>query len=250
MFSPLADASATAVPAHARRGLFVTFEGGDGAGKSTQIELLAAQFQPTFALNPLVTREPGGTELGSQIRALLLHGDHVAPRAEALLYAADRAHHIETKVRPALERGGVVLQDRYFDSSIAYQGAGRELEAADIQAISYWATQNLVPDLTVLLDIEPHQGRRRRGGRGAEDRLEREADDFHTRVREHFLRLAQQDESRYLVLPADQDRHEIAAAVWQRVCELLRERDGLVDGVDAARIPDPTVHPSNREGTA
>ena len=208
-------------------GLFVTFEGGDGAGKTTQIELLASSLVAERGIEPVTTREPGGTELGSHIRALLLHGEHVAPRAEALLYAADRAHHIETKVRPVLERGGVVLQDRFMDSSIAYQGAGRELDAGDIEAISRWATSGLLPDLTVLLDIEPGIGRARRGGRGAEDRLEREADEFHRRVREHFLRLAERDSARYLRISAEKPRHEIAAQVWQRVSELLDSKPAI-----------------------
>lgn len=214
--------------AAARPGLFVTFEGGDGAGKTTQIELLAAKVEQELGTAPVVTREPGGTDLGSQIRALLLHGDHVAPRAEALLYAADRAHHIETKVRPALNRGQVVLQDRFMDSSIAYQGAGRELAAADIEGISRWATAGLMPDLTVLLDIEPHAGRARRGGRGAEDRLERETDDFHARVRDHFLRLAQRDSDRYLTISAELPRHEIADEVWARVSDLIAAKGAAV----------------------
>lgn len=201
-------------------GLFVTFEGGDGAGKTTQIEL-ARQWLESIGFEVVVTREPGGTDLGRHVRELLLHGDHVAPRAEALLYAADRAHHIETLVRPALARGAVVLQDRYFDSSVAYQGAGRELAADEIEQISRWATAGLMPEVTVLLDVDPVTGRRRRGGRGAEDRLEREADAFHTRVRQHFLRLAERDDARYLVLDADLPRDVLAAAVRERLQRVL-----------------------------
>lgn len=204
-------------------GLFVTFEGGDGAGKTTQMTALAERLE-TAGHRVVVSREPGGTELGVQIRQLLLHEGHVAPRAEALLYAADRAHHIETKVRPALADGAVILQDRFMDSSIAYQGAGRALDADDVESISRWATGGLMPQLTVLLDIDPAQGRARRGGRGAEDRLEREADEFHQRVREHFLRLAQRDAGRFLVLDATASREEIAETVWARVEELLAER--------------------------
>ena len=214
-------------------GLFVTFEGGDGAGKTTQIELAAAALRQEHQLEPVVTREPGGTRLGRSIRELLLHGGDVAPRAEALLYAADRAHHIDTLVRPALERGNVILQDRFMDSSIAYQGAGRALDAGDVEAISRWATGGLVPDLTVLLDIDPSLGRGRRGGRGTEDRLEREADDFHARVREHFLRLAKTHPERYLTISADLPRHEIAEQIWERLSALVAGRPSLTSWVSA-----------------
>ena len=206
------DEVAADVAAH---GLFVTFEGGDGAGKTTQIER-------ELGREVVITREPGGTPLGVEIRRLLLHGDDVASRAEALLYAADRAHHVETLVRPALARGAVVLQDRYIDSSIAYQGAGRALAADDVESISRWATRGLTPDVTVLIDVSPEVARERRGARGAEDRLEREADDFHTRVREHFLCLAARDEARYLVLDAGRSRDDLTAAVRTRLEQLLK----------------------------
>lgn len=205
---------------HEHAGLFVTFEGGDGAGKTTQIERAADWLRET-GREVVVTREPGGTPLGVEIRRLLLHEGDVAPRAEALLYAADRAHHVETVVRPALARGAVVLQDRFVDSSIAYQGAGRALDANDIAGISSWATDGLTPDVTVLLDVTPELARERRGARGAEDRLEREADDFHARVREHFLRLAQRDDERYLVLEAGRSRDDLARAIRGRLDVLL-----------------------------
>ena len=128
LLAPVPGAARDGVSGSARAGLFVTFEGGDGAGKTTQIALAQAWLEEQGHA-VVTTREPGGTELGVAIRQLILHGDHVAPRAEALLYAADRAHHVETLVRPALERGDVILQDRYIDSSIAYQGAGRALDA-------------------------------------------------------------------------------------------------------------------------
>ena len=214
------DEVAADVAAH---GLFVTFEGGDGAGKTTQIERAAAWLRE-LGREVVITREPGGTPLGVEIRRLLLHGDDVASRAEALLYAADRAHHVETLVRPALARGAVVLQDRYIDSSIAYQGAGRALAADDVESISRWATRGLTPDVTVLIDVSPEVARERRGARGAEDRLEREADDFHTRVREHFLRLAARDEARYLVLDAGRSRDDLTAAV--RRTRRLLDLDG------------------------
>lgn len=209
--------------ARAPAGLFVTFEGGDGAGKTTQIAL-AREWLEEAGRRVVTTREPGGTALGVEVRRLILHGEHVAPRAEALLYAADRAHHVETLVRPALERGDIVLQDRYVDSSIAYQGAGRALAAADVEAISRWATDGLVPDLTMLLDIDPAAARARRGGRGEQDRLEREADDFHARVREHFLALAARDAARYVVVDASLPPETIADEVRARLAGALEAR--------------------------
>lgn len=194
--------------------VFIAFEGGDGAGKTTQIELLRERLA-AVGYDVVVTREPGGTELGADIRQVLLHGGDVAPRAEALLFAADRAHHIATVVRPALRRGAIVLQDRYIDSSVAYQGAGRELDPLEIKRLSLWATQDLVPDLTVLLDVTPQDGRRRRGQ--VHDRLESEQDDFHARVREHYLQLAAAEPGRYLVVDASLPREEIVAIVAERV---------------------------------
>jgi dTMP kinase len=194
--------------------VFIAFEGGDGAGKTTQIELLRAQLVDA-GYDVVVTREPGGTALGASIREVLLHGGEVAPRAEALLFAADRAHHVATVVRPALARGAVVLQDRYLDSSVAYQGAGRELDPTEIKSLSLWATEGLLPELTVLLDVTPEVGRTRRGE--VHDRLESEEDDFHARVREHYLQLAAADPGRYLVVDASLPAEEIAAIVSERV---------------------------------
>lgn len=198
--------------------MFVVLEGGDGAGKSTQQRLLAAWLAEGGA-DVVVTREPGGTELGARIRELLLHGDHVAPRAEALLFAADRAHHVETVVRPALDRGAVVVQDRYLDSSVAYQGAGRDLAADDVRRLSLWATHDLRPDLTVLLDLPPQVGHERRAG--VHDRLEREGLDFHERVRREFLDLAEAEAHRYLVVDASLPADEIAGIVRERVAPLV-----------------------------
>lgn len=143
------------------RGRFITLEGGDGAGKSTQAALLE-DWLTEGGRTVVRTREPGGTALGERIREMVLHErGHVAPRAEALLYAADRAHHVETVVRPALARGDVVVQDRYIDSSVAYQGVARSLGADRVRAVSDWAADGLTPDLTVLLDLDPVVGRRR-----------------------------------------------------------------------------------------
>ncbi len=201
-----------------RTGTFIVFEGGDGAGKTTQIRTLVDHLRAA-GHRVRTTREPGGTPLGGQIRNLVLHGDAVDPRAEALLFAADRAHHVATLVRPALAAGDVVVQDRYLDSSIAYQGQGRDLDPDDVRGLSRWATRDLVPDLTVVLDLDPTVGRARRGD--THDRLEREGDDFHARVRAEFLRLAQAEPDRYLVVDATLPRAEIAAAIRDRVAQLL-----------------------------
>lgn len=199
-------------------GLFIVFEGGDGAGKSTQVEALT-QHLTAAGRRVVRTREPGGTAVGRSLRELVLHGDDLDARAEALLFAADRAQHVATVVRPALQDGAVVVQDRYLDSSVAYQGAGRSLDPLEVQGLSRWATGDLRPDLTVLLDVSPETGRARRGAE--HDRLEREGDDFHARVRAHFLDLAAAEQHRYLVVDAALPPHEISRIVTQRVDELL-----------------------------
>lgn len=201
-------------------GLFVSFEGGDGAGKSTQIRRLAEWLEAT-GHRVVLTLEPGGTPLGTLLRDAVLHGDHVGARAEALLYAADRAHHVDQVVRPALERGDVVLTDRYLDSSVAYQGVGRGLGAEDVSRLSLWATQGLLPALTVLLDIDPVAGLAR--VTGEPDRLERAGDEFHRRTRQAFLDRAADDPGRWLVLDATAPPDELAAAIRERVAPLLGE---------------------------
>ncbi|TFV81069.1 dTMP kinase [Microbacterium sp. dk485] len=206
----------------AASGLFLTFEGGDGAGKTTQARLLE-QWLSDRGRAVVRTREPGGTEVGVLIRDIVLHhrGD-IAPRAEALLYAADRAHHVATVVRPALERGDVVIQDRYLDSSVAYQGAGRVLDAAEIRELSMWAAGGLLPDLTVLLDLDPAAARARRDSDAKPfDRLEAERDDFHARVRAGFLGLAAAEPGRFLVIDAALPPESIAATIRDRVAALL-----------------------------
>ena len=192
--------------------MFLTLEGGDAAGKTTQAVALE-RWLTERGRTVMRTREPGGTALGAEVRALLLHGGDVAPRAEALLYAADRAHHVATVVRPALARGDVVVQDRYLDSSVAYQGAGRVLDPEEVRGLSTWATEGLLPDLTVLLDLEPGIARQRRGGRAAEDRLESEQDDFHERVRAAFLALAAAAPERFVVVDAALPEEEVAARI-------------------------------------
>jgi dTMP kinase len=199
------------------RGLFITLEGGDAAGKSTQAARLEAWV--TAAGRRVVrTREPGGTEVGLGIRELVLHRPTpIAPRAEALLYAADRAQHVATVVRPALEAGAVVLQDRYLDSSVAYQGAGRVLDPGEVRRLSLWAAEGLLPDLTVLLDLDAASARARRSTRSRYDRLEAEDDGFHERVRDAFLALAEAEPERIVIVdggrPADEVEHRIRAAV-------------------------------------
>jgi dTMP kinase len=203
-------------------GLFITFEGGDGTGKSTQVRLLT-QWLAEQGRAVVSTREPGGTEVGTALREIVLHHrGEVDPRAEALLYAADRAQHIGTLVRPALERGDVVVQDRYIDSSVAYQGAGRVLDAAEIKRISLWATGDLIPDLTLLLDLPGDVARERLAKEQKTfDRLENEHDDFHERVRDGFLQLAADEPDRFLVVDATQEIDQIAHVIRDRVAALL-----------------------------
>ena len=198
--------------------MFITFEGIDGVGKSTQLNLLQ-QWLEGRGHEVVRTLEPGGTELGQEIRHLLLHrkGD-VSPRSEALLYAADRAHHVATKIRPALDAGKVVLSDRYFDSSVAYQGAARELDVEEVRNISLWAVDNLLPDLTVLLDLDAEAAMIRRSTTGTEpDRLEREKVDFFVRAREQYLSLAV--EPRFLVIDATKSVDEIQELIRMRLLE-------------------------------
>ena len=201
-------------------GLFVALEGGEGAGKSTQVDLLQ-RWLTGLGREVVVTREPGGTPLGRRLRELLLDPSTgaLAARTEALLYAADRAEHVQDVIRPALRAGAVVLTDRYIDSSIAYQGAGRSLDPADIAKLSAWATEDLLPDLTVVLDIDPQVGLRRFDA--PLDRLEAEPLSFHVAVRDGFLALAEQHAVRYLVVDATQDPDLIQAHIRERLSGLV-----------------------------
>jgi dTMP kinase len=202
-------------------GLFIAFEGGEGAGKSTQARRLAEALTAR-GYDVVLTFEPGATQLGREVRALLLdkNSTDMRPRTEAMLYAADRAQHVGEVIRPALERGAVVITDRYVDSSLAYQGAGRELDAAEVRHLSQWATDALSPDLTVLLDIDPEIGLRRATGPG--DRLEDEALAFHQRVREAFLAIARHGRDRYLVIDVGRtDADEVHARLLDRVLTRL-----------------------------
>lgn len=203
------------------RGVFIAFEGGDGAGKSTQVRLLAQRLTAAGHA-PLLTRQPGGTELGRRLRDLVLHGDPMTPRAEALIFGADKAQHVEEVVRPALSAGNVVITDRYTDSSVAYQGAGRDLGADEVHTLQMWAVGGLVPDLTVIVDVTAEEGRRRRGE--VHDRLESEEDAFHEAVREHFHALAATAPERYLVVDGTSEPDDMAELVWSRVGPLLQAR--------------------------
>jgi dTMP kinase len=215
-------------------GLFVTFEGGDGVGKTTQAALLE-EWLTARGRTVVRTREPGGTDVGVLIRDIVLHhrGD-IAARAEALLYAADRAHHVATVVRPALERDEVVIQDRYLDSSVAYQGDGRQLEPDAIRDLSLWAVGGLLPDLTVLLDLEHRVARGRLDADDKPfDRLEAEREDFHDRVRHRFLASARDEPDRFLVLDASRPPAELAADIRARVEALLATGSGTQGSVGA-----------------
>ena len=200
-------------------GLFIVFEGGDAVGKTTQMRMLVPWLRER-GVDPVVTRQPGGTSLGRKLRKLLLGPDHpeLVSRAEALIYAADKAQHVEELIRPALTEGQVVVCDRYVDSMIAYQGAGRVLDLAEVEQVARWATGGLRPDLTVLLDADPADAV---ATIRQQDRLEAAGLDFHRRAREHFLRLASQAPDRYLVLDARESREAIAQQVAARVGSLL-----------------------------
>jgi dTMP kinase len=203
-----------------RRGLFIAFEGGEGAGKTTQARLLAIWLREQ-GYDVLATQEPGATKVGMRLRALLLDTSHagMSPRAETLMYAADRAEHVQSVIAPALERGTVVVTDRYVDSSIAYQGRGRNQPVSEVAALNEWATGGVQPDLTILLDLPPAAGLSRRAA--SADRLEAEPAEFHERVREGFLAQAAAAPERYLVLDATRPPGEISAAVQERVRGLL-----------------------------
>ena len=194
--------------------MFVTLEGLDGSGKTTQARLLGARFEAAGA-EVVVTREPGGTSLGEEIRALVLHGGDVAPWAEAALYAASRAQHVEQVIRPALARGATVICDRYVDSSVAYQGIARGLGLERVLDLNLAAVEGLLPDRTILLEIGPGDAAARVGG--DRDRIEREDDGFHARVADAYRQLAARFAERYVVLdgtlPAGELAELIAAAI-------------------------------------
>jgi dTMP kinase len=213
-----------AITGNITKGLFISFEGGEGAGKSTQTKLLKEWLEKQGE-SVVLTREPGGTTLGNQIRQILLDNNTgvISPRSEALMYAADRAHHVYSVIRPALDRGDVVITDRYIDSSIAYQGAGRVLLPSEVSRISRWATESLTPSLTIILDLPAEVGL---GRLHTTDRLESEPLNFHERVRQEYLNMAQIDPERYLVVDARQSIEQIHSTIVERVSTLaaLKEK--------------------------
>ncbi len=210
----------------ARRGVFLALEGGEGAGKSTQAERLADDLR-RLGHEVVVTREPGATDVGATLRGLLLDPDtELTDRTEALLYAADRAEHVARVVRPALERGAVVVTDRYVDSSVAYQGHGRGLDPEMVLHVSYWATGGLVPDLTVLLDLPVADGLARARARGrlagaVTDRIEAETRAFFERIRAGFRELADAAPARYALVDASAGVDDVAAAVRRAVRQVV-----------------------------
>ncbi|CAM3651211.1 dTMP kinase [Deinococcus frigens] len=198
-------------------GLFLSFEGPEGAGKSTQIARLAWHLEAAGQA-PTITREPGGTPLGTRVRDVLLDPElTIDPLPEFLLYSASRAQLVTNVIRPALDRGKVVVCDRYADSSLAYQGFGRGLDAALLRGITAAATGGLWPDLTVLLDLDPVIGLQRAARRGQPDRLEQADLTFHQRLRQGFVQLAEAEPDRFLVLDATLAEAELERMIWEAV---------------------------------
>lgn len=206
---------------YAERGVFVCLEGGEGSGKSTQSRLLREALTAQ-GYGVVLTFEPGDTAVGKELRRIVLDPatGALSDRCEALLYAADKAEHVETLVRPALARGEVVITDRYVDSTLAYQGAGRALDVAEVEQVARWATGDLRPHLTVVLDLEPSAGLGRFRGR---DRIEGESLEFHERVREAFVAMAKDDPDHYLVVDARAPIGEIHERILARVRPLLAQ---------------------------
>ena len=202
-------------------GIFISFEGGEGSGKSTQTKLLKEWLEKNGEA-VLLTREPGGTPLGNQLREILLDNKTglISPRAEALMYAADRANHVFAKIRPALDKGEIVITDRYFDSSVAYQGAGRVLLPAEVARISRWATESLTPTLTIIMDLPAEIGLARLD---STDRLESEPLAFHERVRQEYLNLANTDPERFMIVDA--------SLAIEQIHEIIIERVGSLKGL-------------------
>jgi dTMP kinase len=239
-----AHPNGSAPPPPPPSGLLIAFEGGEGSGKTTQARLISIWLRE-LGYDVVTTHEPGATKVGMRLRALLLDTAHtgMSPQAEALMYAADRAEHVASVIAPAVERGAIVITDRYVDSSLAYQGAGRNLPVEDIARLNRWATGGRVPDLTILLDMEPMAGLQRRA-RSA-DRLEAEPAEFHQRVRAGFLALARAEPSRYLVLDADRPAEEITRDIQQRIRAMLP--DPVPSVAEAATGDFPAIKESSDE---
>ncbi|TYK51094.1 dTMP kinase [Actinomadura decatromicini] len=220
IYTPPEQAPAAERPVRRERGVFIAFEGGEGAGKTTQARL-AAIWLRDHGYDVVTTHEPGATKIGMRLRAMLLDRDTtgLSDRAESLLYAADRADHVANVIRPAMDRGAIVVSDRYVDSSLAYQGFGRQQRVEDIARVNAWATGGLVPDLTVLLEIPPQAGLGRLSAPA--DRIESESQDFHERVRAGFRALAEADPDRYLILDASRPQNELSREIQYRIREIL-----------------------------
>ncbi|GAA1794197.1 dTMP kinase [Actinomadura chokoriensis] len=235
---PQAAAEEAQQPVRRERGVFIAFEGGEGAGKTTQARL-AAIWLRDHGYDVVTTHEPGATKIGMRLRAMLLDRDTtgLSDRAETLLYAADRADHIANVIRPAMERGAIVVSDRYVDSSLAYQGFGRQQPVEDIARVNAWATGGLVPDLTVLLEIPPEAGLRRLPAPA--DRIESEPQDFHERVRAGFRALAEADPDRYLVLDASRPQSELSREIQYRIHAILP--DPVPAGTEDATSTFPAI---------
>ncbi|MDW8297824.1 MAG: dTMP kinase [Anaerolineae bacterium] len=202
--------------------MFITFEGGEGSGKTTQVRLLGERLTQ-LGYQVMVTREPGGTPLGAKLRALLLDVEsQIEPRAELLLYAADRAQHVATLIRPALADGKIVISDRYADSALAYQGYGRGLDLTALRQIMAFATSGLQPDLTFFLDLDPQQGLARRAQAGASNRFEAQTLEFHRRVREGYLALIAAEPERWVRIDADQPLAVVQGTIFAVVEERLQ----------------------------
>lgn len=214
-------------------GFFIAIEGGDGSGKSTQIKRISHALADE-GYDVESTREPGGTELGRRIRSVLFDAEPPAPRAEALLFAADRAHHIASLVDPSLESGSIVITDRYIDSTIAYQAAGRQFDSETILALNRWATQGLIPHLTIVLDIEPEVAAARMGKRAENNYLDEENQQFHQRVRQTYLSRAHEDPSRYVVLDASVSQDELTEQMLAAIRSRLPRELGRVRGAAGA----------------
>jgi dTMP kinase len=207
-------------------GLFITFEGGEGCGKSTQSRLLLKKFEQQN-IPAVLTHEPGGTSLGNELRKALKRkrGSFISPQAELFLVAASRAQLVAEVIRPALEEGKVVICDRFTYSTLVYQGYGRGLELRFVETVNNMATQNLKPDLTILLDISPEQGLARK--RSLRDRFELEDLSFHRRVREGYLRMVAAESERWLLIDASLSKGKIAEIIWDRVSQLLPSHSSL-----------------------
>jgi len=210
--------------AAARQGLFITLEGGEGSGKSSQAQALNTLLEAK-GYSVTVTREPAGCELGERVQGLLNDGSiDLDPRAELFLFEAARAQHVAEVIRPALERGEVVICDRFSDSSLAYQGHGRGLSLSHVRVANRIATQGLVPDLTILLNVSVHLGLTRKEGEAAPDRIGHEGPDFHERVRRGYLAIAAKEPERFLVVDGTLPAEEITQRIWHRLEPLLPPR--------------------------